>query len=382
LVAATRLIPERAIRAALCPVGDRALSADLTFDPSEWATLGEAAEILRWKFDSSDGPQWRLLDLLRQRPSMACVVTATLPSIVNNELRAGLTPLPDRCQWASIDEIDWSASKVRVSPLLSETQWQSWCPSDHMLDVRVRRTEVLAAAQEERATLERGIAKRREVTARLFGELFWPVPRVLAWIAFRHEAAINASLGAATWYVTKAMWQLRDIDREETLLRALQEASLRALKDAKELPREFWAGAKAGDWPAVHFRREDVLTRWPQLPQVKRVHTPGSSPSANATTTEPVLTPAFEPTYLAPIRNKPGKGGVKMDAAIAAMRDAVERGAISVLELRQMKQESLGGLYPGAKRTLLAEARRRALVQIADEKARRQSSDKITTNDK
>jgi hypothetical protein len=146
------------------------LSADLTFDPSEWATLGEAAEILRWKFDSSDEPQWRLLGLLQQRPSMACVVTATLPSLRNNELRAGLTPLPDRCQWASIDEIDWSASKVRASPLLSETQWQSWCPSDHMLDVRVRRTEVLAAVEEERAASERRIAKRREVAAKLFGK--------------------------------------------------------------------------------------------------------------------------------------------------------------------------------------------------------------------
>ena len=221
------------------------------------------------------------------------------------------------------------------------------------------------------------------MAAKLFGEPFWPVPRVLAWIAFRHEAAINASLGAATWYVTQAMWPLRDIDREETLLRALQEGSLRALKDAKELPREFWAGAKACDWPAAHFRREDVVTQWPQLPPIERVHTPSRSPSANATTTELVfVTPAFEPTDIAPIRNKPGKGGVKMDTAIAAMRNAVERGEISVLELRQMKQKSLPRLYPGAKRTLLAEARRRALLQIADEEARLQNSDKIATNDK
>ena len=165
-------------------------------------------------------------------------------------------------------------------------------------------------------------------------------------------------------------------------MRALQEGSVPALKDGKELAREFWAEAKDDEWPPVRFRREDVLTRWPQLPQVKRVHTPGSSPSANATTTEPVLTPAFEPTDVAPIRNKPGKGGVKMDTAIAAMRNAVERGEISVLELRQMKQKSLPRLYPGAKRTLLAEARRRALLQIADEEARRQNSDIVPTNDK
>jgi len=253
-----------------------------------------------------------------------------------------------------------------------------------MLDVRVRRTEVLAVVEEERAASERQIAKRREVAARLFGELFWPVPRVLAWIAFRHEAAINASLAPATWYVTQAIWQIRDIDRQETLLRALQEGSLAALKDGKELPREFWAVAKDGDWPVVQFRREDVLTLWPKLPpqQRNRLHTSRRSQS-NAPPTEFVFVKtAFEATDLAPIRNKPGKGGEKMDAAISAMRNAVERGEITLDDLRKMKQKSLSSLYPGAKRTLLAEARRRILVQIEDEMARRQNSDIIATNDK
>jgi len=78
-------------------------------------------------------------------------------------------------------------------------------------------------------------------------------------------------------------------------------------------------------------------------------------------------TPAIEATEAAPIRNKPGAGGVKMDAAIAAMVIAVKGGKISMLELRQMKQKGLVELYPDAKRTLLVEARRRALKLIAGE---------------
>jgi hypothetical protein len=62
------------------------------------------------------------------------------------------------------------------------------------------------------------------------------------------------------------------------------------------------------------------------------------------------------------------------------MRAAVERGEISVLQLRQMKEKSLSEFYPNAKRTVLAEARRRALKEIATES--RQNSDKKATNDK
>jgi hypothetical protein len=39
-------------------------------------------------------------------------------------------------------------------------------------------------------------------------------------------------------------------------------------------------------------------------------------------------TPAIEPTEIAPIKNRPGTGGVKMDAAIAAMVTAVKGGKI------------------------------------------------------
>jgi hypothetical protein len=77
-----------------------------------------------------------------------------------------------------------------------------------------------------------------------------------------------------------------------------------------------------------------------------------------------VRTQVVVPKSLIPIRNRPGKVGVKMDAAVVAMVQAVDCGEITLQQLVKMKQKNLEGLYPGAKRTLLAEARRRALSHI------------------
>jgi hypothetical protein len=358
----------------------RTVSTDPTIDPSEWTTLDEAAKILRREIDSVGASQRSLLRLLRQRPNVVCAVAATLPAGASNGLLAGLIPLPDQCQWVSIHKIDWFTSQVRAFPLLAGTHWESRCPPDHMLGVRVRRTEVVGIVEEERTATERALAHRREVTARLFDEVFWPVPRVLAWVAFRHEEGVGASLGDASWRVVQAAWQLRDPNRHETLLRALQDGSLTAVKDGNVLARESWAGANGRDWPVVHFRREDVLALWPKLAKAKR---PNIGPSTTAMESDlPSQRPSFDPTTLAPIRNRPGNGGVKMDAAVAAIRCAVEQGALSVLELRKMREKNLVTLFPDAKRTLLAEARRRALWQMAEDQARRQNSDEIATNDK
>jgi hypothetical protein len=217
---------------------------------------------------------------------------------------------------------------------------------------------------------------RREVGEKLFAEPFWPVPRVLAWIAFRHEWALPASLRPGSWFVRAAIWQVRDEDRERTLLRAIQEGRLPALKEGKELPREYWAGADPDAWPIVYFRGEDVLAVWPKLPLEKR-----HREQARERSDEHVFkTGSLESTEFLPIQNKPGKPGIKMKAAIAAMRAAVEGGKISLLQLREMKEKSLSEFYPDAKRTVLAEARRRFLGEIATE--RRQDTDIKPTNDK
>jgi hypothetical protein len=87
------------------------------------------------------------------------------------------------------------------------------------------------------------------MTAALLADLFWPVSRALGWIAFGDEARIEDSLRAATWCPAQAAWPLRDADPRGTLLRALQDGSLRALSDGKELPRAAWANATGRSWP-------------------------------------------------------------------------------------------------------------------------------------
>ena len=42
-----------------------------------------------------------------------------------------------------------------------------------------------------------------EIGKRLFDEPFWPVKRVLAWIAFRHKAGLKASLNAGSEIVAR-----------------------------------------------------------------------------------------------------------------------------------------------------------------------------------
>jgi hypothetical protein len=139
----------------------------------------------------------------------------------------------------------------------------------------------LNGEQQERAAEEHLREMKRKEAARLFAELFWPVPRTLAWIAFREQACLDNSLPvgpmplirdwiasrgeapSAAWYATNAVGPIRDTDPQGTLLRALQDGSIPALKDGKTLPREAWAGANGRDWPVVHFRREDVLALWP-----------------------------------------------------------------------------------------------------------------------
>ena len=142
-----------------------------------------------------------------------------------------------------------------------------------------------------------------------------------------------------------------------------------------ELAREFWAEVRDDELPPVRFRREDVLKVWPRLSLEKREFRERSR-----TTRKKLAKTASATNDILPIPNKPGNPPVKMNEAIAAMRAAVERGDVSEPQLTQMKQKSLSTLYPGAKRTLLVEARRRALEEITAE--HRQNADTKPTNDK
>jgi hypothetical protein len=87
---------------------------------------------------------------------------------------------------------------------------------------------------EEQAT-ERSRAMEREAAARAFDDPFWPIARVLRWLAWRDPALIEEPWGPMLRYVNMAF---RGNPRPK-LLRALQQAELRAIKDGKELAPEF-----------------------------------------------------------------------------------------------------------------------------------------------
>jgi len=238
-----------------------------TFDPKEWITIDAAAEILRFERDSSDSGRLRLMELLRREPSIAHIVAATLPPLVNADVEpAGLIPLPHRSVWVGTDDVDWAASTVPAFPLLSGTDGEDRCSREHMLGVRVNRAAVEDAADQQRAAEVRSREVKREMTARLFAEPFWPASRALGWIAFRDPQLIEKSWTAAKLYESSELGRaLRDRNPSTSLLRALQDGGLSALKDCNELPREKWATATGRIWPDdVRFRREDVLALWPE----------------------------------------------------------------------------------------------------------------------
>ena len=116
---------------------------------------------------------------------------------------------------------------------------------------------------------------RGEVATRHFGEPFWPVPRVLAWIAFRNPRMIETNWKAAIQYNTSPIGQaLEDRHPQSALLRALQDGSLPALRDGNQLGREKWANATGRRWPDdLRFRREDVLALWPAEREQNPNHT-------------------------------------------------------------------------------------------------------------
>jgi hypothetical protein len=340
--------------------------AEPTFDPSEWITLSQAAQILRFERDSTDGSsRWRLIELLRRNPGIARVVTAALPPLANTKIvRSGLMPLPDRCLSVGVDEIDWATSTVRAFPLLSGTDKEEWYLQDQTLGIRVNHAAVVDMAQQERDAETRSRALKHEVATRLFGELFWPAPQVLAWIAFRNPQMIEASWRAAVRYDKSPIGQaLKERNPRGALLRALQEGSLRALRDGNELPREKWATATGRNWPDdVRLRREDVLALWP----AEREQHPNNAPERHLA--EPVLAerdpagPAIPD--LAPITPKspPNPEDVRKQARIwranrierFTVRQRRERQWINFAEIAEWCSKEDGSIVPNEQKRAAA----------------------------
>jgi hypothetical protein len=113
----------------------------------------------------------------------------------------------------------------------------------------------------------------REIAESYFADVFWPLTRVILWIAFRDidrlveyglQAAIEA-IAAAALYRPKRLHNARP---RQALLQALQRGQLAAIRDGAELRPEVWAAATWQHWPpSLRFRRKDVLRCWPRAKQ-------------------------------------------------------------------------------------------------------------------
>jgi hypothetical protein len=91
-----------------------------------------------------------------------------------------------------------------------------------------------------------------------------------------------------------------------------------------------------------------------------------ASPKAGDTQkqTDEISSQAFS-SDIVPIPNKPGNGGLRMQAAIKAMVESVESGKVEFRVFLRIKQTALTGYYPQAKRTVLVEARKAATKILA-----------------
>jgi hypothetical protein len=128
------------------------------------------------------------------------------------------------------------------------------------------------AANQERATIERGDRYRREVAERLFAQEFWPTMRVILWIGFRDRRQVDeyvSSVRRARWYGS-----LQVPNPEQELLTALQRGRIYAIAHGARLSREAWASTKSWGLPVVMFDSREVLKTWPESAQRRA---PGSS---------------------------------------------------------------------------------------------------------
>jgi hypothetical protein len=124
----------------------------------------------------------------------------------------------------------------------------------------------MASTPEElRAARDRSAAMTRESAKREFEEIFWPPQRVISWIAYRDPLLISKNWHQSKLYDHPASKQpgLRDRTPPLTLLRTLQDGRIRAIMNGRTHKPEFWASANGHNWPNVRFRRQEVLSLWP-----------------------------------------------------------------------------------------------------------------------
>jgi hypothetical protein len=94
-------------------------------------------------------------------------------------------------------------------------------------------------------------------------ESYWTWQWALRWIHFRDPDRLNESWWHLAEQPKGANSPIRDTKPASSLMLALQEGRLRAIKEGQFLSRDAWADAPLDLQDRVRFRREDVFRLWP-----------------------------------------------------------------------------------------------------------------------
>ena len=140
--------------------------------------------------------------------------------------------------------------------------------------LRVRSSDVLRlwpSTGNDMAPTSNESEQRERERLRDFKRPEWTLGQTLSWIAYRYLARLGCFSDKASVRVLFFEYPpepaLLDRDCQTTLRAALVEGRLTAIRNGKRLPPESWVGASIWDFEDVWFRKVDVLTLWPDLPQ-------------------------------------------------------------------------------------------------------------------
>jgi len=123
-------------------------------------------------------------------------------------------------------------------------------PTSEQLPAETEASGAQGPRGEVSAAEERSRKMKRQRCEWLYEEIFWPRERAFLWLAFRDPARFEDNFRPAMLSAhLRSLASLKDGNPRRTLLRALQEDKLRAIKDGKELPPEAWAAAGGLRWP-------------------------------------------------------------------------------------------------------------------------------------
>ena len=91
----------------------------------------------------------------------------------------------------------------------------------------------------------------------------WSVDHAILWIAYRNPALFHFfGLRNPRAQTQFSAAKRQDSAPKKTLLKALKTGRLRAIRNGRELPTEFWFGKSLSEAPHIYFRRSDVLGEW------------------------------------------------------------------------------------------------------------------------